>query len=167
MSEENTELEQGPSKSQLKREAEAMTKLGEQLAALDRSQLGRLNLADNILTAIHDYRKIRQHGARKRQLHYLGKLLRKIDVSDIVSQLDSLNKQSQEQNRAFHELEQWRDKLLKDDQALTELLNTHPDIDRQHIRQLIRTARNEQTANKPPAAARSLFKYLRSMLLSD
>ena len=144
-----------------------MTKLGEQLVNLDTGQLGRLNLADNILAAINEYRKIRQHGARKRQLHYLGKLLRKIEVSDITSQLDSLNTQSQQQTRAFHELEQWRDKLLNDDEALTRLLETHPTIDRQHIRQLIRTARKEQQQNKPPAAARSLFKYLRSILLPD
>ena len=144
-----------------------MTKLGEQLTQLDKSQLARLNLEDNVLAAISEYRKIKQHGARKRQLLYLGKLLRKIDVNEIISQLESFSTQSQQQNRAFHELEQWRDKLLTDDQALTELMNTFPNIDRQHIRQLIRAARKEQSQNKPPAAARSLFKYLRSMLHTD
>lgn len=167
MSDENTDFDTAPSKSQLKREAEAMTQLGEQLTKLDNGQLARLDLADNILAAIAEFRKIRSHGARKRQLLYLGKLLRQIDVSDILAQLDAFKNQSQQQNRAFHELEQWRDRLLSDDQALTELLNVHPTMDRQHIRQLIRAARKEQSQNKPPAAARSLFKYLRSEILSD
>ena len=165
MSDDKHDLEQAPSKTQLKREAEAMTRLGEQLLGLDNGQLGRLNLTDSILSAITEYRKIKQHGARKRQLLYLGKLLRKIDVSEIQDQLESFKSQAQQQNRAFHELEQWRDRLLTDDQALTELLNSYPGMDRQHIRQLIRAARKEQSQNKPPAAARSLFKYLRNAIL--
>mgnify|MGYP001102894059 CR=1 FL=1 len=167
MSDDNNDLEQAPSKTQLKREAEAKTRLGEQLLKLDNGQLGRLNLGDNILAAISEYHKIKSNGARKRQLLYLGKLLRSTDASEILAQLDAFKTESQQQNRAFHELEQWRDRLLTDDQALTELLNSYPDMDRQHIRQLIRTARQEQSRNKPPTAARSLFKYLRSTILAD
>ena len=163
MSDELPDPNPAPSKSQLKRDAQAMIKLGEQLVSLDEKQLRHISIPDNILEAINTARKIRQHGARKRQLLFLGKLLRLIDATEISSQLASLNTQSKQEAQAFHRLEQWRDKLLANDQALTELLNDYPDTDRQHIRQLIRTARNEQQSNKPPAAARILFRYLRSI----
>ncbi len=164
MSDEINDADLPPSKSQLKREAQAMTRLGEQLVALDDKKLRQLTLAENLFDAIIATRKIKQHGARKRQLLFLGKLLRQIDTSEITSQLAAFDTQSKQQAQAFHQLEQWRDKLLADDQAMTELLNEYPAMDRQHIRQLIRSARKEQQLNKPPAAARSLFKYLRSVI---
>lgn len=153
-----------PSKSQLKREAQAQTRLGEQLVSLEEKQLRQLGLADDILEAVLTARRIKQHGARKRQLLYLGKLLRRIDTTPLQEQLSAATGQSSEEARALHLLEHWRDRLLADDQALTELLNEYPAVDHQHIRQLIRTARREQTQQKPPAAARRLFRYLRSVL---
>lgn len=167
MSEQTPEPSLPPSKSQLKRDAQALTKLGEQLVSLDEKQLSQFNLPDNIRDAIVTTRKIRQHGARKRQLLFLAKLLRKANSSEIILQMATLNTQTKQQARAFHQLEQWRDKLLADDQALTDLLNEHPNIDAQHIRQLIRAARKDQQLNKPPASARSLFRYLRSIILDD
>ena len=164
MSDEFDDNDQLISKSQLKREAHAITRLGEQLVELDEKKLRQFELPENILDAVLAARKIRAHGARKRQLLYLGKLLRTIDTSDISARLASLNNQSKEDAAAFQRLEQWRDRLLADDQALTELLNEHPALDVQHIRQLIRTARKEQQETKPPAAARSLFRYLRDSI---
>lgn len=167
MSEQTPESSLPPSKSQLKRDAQALIKLGEQLISLDEKQLRQLSLPDNIRDATIAARKIRQHGARKRQLLFLGKLLRKTNSSEIAQQLATLNTQTKQQARAFHQLEQWRDKLLADDQALTALLNEYPAIDGQHIRQLIRTARKEQQQNKPPSTARTLFRYLRSMMMDS
>ena len=167
MSEQTPESPLPPSKSQLKRDAQALIKLGEQLVALDEKQLSQFDLPVNIRDAIVTTRKIRQHGARKRQLLFLAKLLRKANSSEITQQMASLNTQTKQQARAFHQLEQWRDKLLADDQALTDLLNEYPSIDAQHIRQLIRAARKDQQLNKPPASARSLFRYLRSIILDD
>ncbi len=167
MSDEIPDTPRPPSKSQLKRDALAITKLGEQLVALEEKQLRQFSLPENILDAVIATRKIRQHGARKRQLLFLGRLLRQIDASEIDAQLLSVKAQSKEHAQAFQKLEQWRDKLLADDQALTTLLNDYPDMDHQHIRQLIRTARKEQQQNKPPASARSLFRYLRSILMSE
>lgn len=166
MSDETNDGASLPSKSQLKREARAMTKLGEQLVSLDDKQLRHLQLAEPVLDAVLTARKIKQHGARKRQLLFLGKLLRQTDTSEISARLEALHGLAQQEARAFHQLEQWRDKLLADDDALTQLLNEYPAVDSQHIRQLIRSARREQQLNKPPSAARSLFRYLRSMLLA-
>lgn len=157
----------GPSKSQLKRDAQALTKLGEQLVSLDEKVLRQFALPDNIRDAVMAARKIRQHGAHKRQLLYLGKLLRQIDTDDIAARLAALHTQSKQAAMAFARLEQWRDKLLADDQAVTALLNNYPAMDSQHLRQLIRSARKEQQLNKPPAAARSLFRYLRTMIMGD
>lgn len=164
MSDEIPDTEAGPSKSQLKRDARASTRLGEQLVALDEGQLRRFDLPDNILEAVITARKIKQHGAHKRQLLYLGKLLRQIDTDALRQQLLALQNQSSETTATLHRIEQWRDKLLSDDQHVTALLNDYPAIDSQHLRQLIRTARKEQQQGKPPAASRSLFRYLRSFL---
>lgn len=161
----DTDTDLGPSRSQLKRDAEAMTKLGAQLVSLDEKVLRQFPLPENILDAVIAARKIRQRGAHKRQLHFIGKLLRLIDTDAITSQLASLHTQSRQEAMAFQRLEQWRDKLLADDQAVTTLLNEYPAMDSQHLRQLIRSARKEQQLNKPPAAARSLFRYLRSIIL--
>jgi len=166
MSDEIPDNELPPSKSQLKRDAQAMTKLGEQLVSLEEKQLRQFSLPENIFDAVIAARKIRQHGARKRQLMFLGKLLRQIDTSEINIHLESLRSQSKEEALAFQRLEQWRDKLLADDQALTALSNDYPAVDHQHIRQLIRTARKEQQQNKPPASTRALFRYLRSIILN-
>jgi len=160
----DTDTDLAPSKSQLKRDALALTKLGEQLVGLDEKQLRQVTLADNIRDAVIAARKIKQHGAHKRQLLYLGKLLRQTDTSEISTYLNSLHTQSIQDARAFQQLEQWRDRLLADDQALTELLNDYPAIDRQHIRQLIRAARKEQEQGKPPSATRNLFRYLRTSI---
>lgn len=110
MSDEIPDPSPTPSKSQLKREAQALTKLGEQLVSLDEKQLQQISLPENIRETIIATRKIRQHGARKRQLLFLGKLLRQTDTSEISVQLTSLHTQSKQDAQVFHQLEQWREK---------------------------------------------------------
>ena len=150
------------SKSQLKRESHALTDLGKELVELAQSELKKIPLDERLLEAIALAHRIKERGGRKRQLQYIGKLLRTADVEPILAAMEGLKLEHAKDNARQHRLEQWRDRLLEEgDTALGELLSEHPDADRQHLRQLLRNAQKEQSQNKPPKSARELFKYLR------
>jgi len=159
--------EQAPfvSKSQLKREAHALLDLGKKLVQLDNASLAKIPLPDNLLDAIHSAKKIRQHGALKRQLQFIGKLMRKTDAEPIQAAYEAATHHYRADTRQLHKIENWRDRLLGEgDHALGELLSEYPDADRQHLRQLMRSASKERERNKPPRAARELFQYLKSLV---
>ena len=156
-----------PSKSQRKRDAEAQQKLGEQLVSLDAKHLHQFALPETLLDAILAAQKIKQHGGRKRQLQYIGKLMRQIDTTPIEVKLHELQHQHQQGAAALHLIEQWRERLLQEDHATTELMEAYPAFDSQQLRQMIRTTRQEQKQNKPPKTYRELFRYLRSVILAE
>lgn len=150
------------SKSQLKRESHALSDLGKALVELPQSKLNKIPLEEGLKEAITLARRIPERGGRKRQLQYVGKLLRTMDAEPILAAMEKLELEHAHENARMHRLEQWRDRLLKEgDSALAELLAQHPDTDRQHLRQLLRNAQKEREHNKPPKSARELFKYLR------
>lgn len=153
------------SKSQRKREMHALQSLGEELVNLSKDQFEKITLTEELHDAVIEARNISQHGARKRQLQYIGKLMRSIDPEPIQQQLDTIKGQSTQAVQALHTIERWRDQLLESgDQALEKLLEQYPQTDRQYIRQLLRNARNEIKANKPPKSTRALFRYLRDII---
>jgi ribosome-associated protein len=152
------------SKSQMKREMHALQALGEELVKLPNDQFDKMELPDDLRNAILEARRIHQRGAHKRQLQYIGRLMRDIDAEPIQEQLDTLRGHSQRAAQQLHHIERWRDRLLHEgDAALEELLQQYPDADRQNLRQLQRNAHKETLANKPPRAARALFRYLREL----
>ncbi|MDH5178808.1 MAG: DUF615 domain-containing protein [Gammaproteobacteria bacterium] len=164
---DNIDQPEAPSKSQLKRDAQALQDLGTELLQLDNASLQRCALPEALLDAVLAARKIKQHGARKRQLQYIGKLMRGIDPAPIEAELNRLRQLHLQSNATFHLIEQWRDRLLQDEQSLAELIEQYPQLDRQHLRQLIRNARSEQAQNKPPRHVRNLFRYLREIIQSE
>ncbi|MCW8917448.1 MAG: ribosome-associated protein [Gammaproteobacteria bacterium] len=150
------------SKSQLKRESHALTDLGKKLVELSRSKLSKIPLEEDLAEAIALAQRIKERGGRKRQLQYVGKLLRNADAEPIIAALEKLEIEHAQENARLHRLEQWRERLLHEgDNALGELLANNPGLDRQQLRQLLRNAHKEQEQNKPPKSARELFKYLR------
>lgn len=150
------------SKSQLKRESHALTDLGKELVELHQNKLDKIPLDEKLQDAIALVHRVKARGGRKRQLQYIGKLLRTADIEPILAAMDGLKLEDAQENARLHRLEQWRDRLLEEgDTALSELLSQYPDADRQHLRQLLRNAQKEQSQNKPPKSARELFKYLR------
>lgn len=152
------------SRSQIKREMEALQDLGETLVTLKAEQLAAIHLSDKLRDAIIAARAITERGARRRQLQYIGKLMRDVDAEPIRQALDTLNNRGRQAAAQFHRLERWRDRLLNEgDAALSEFIEEHPAADRQRIRQLLRNAQREIQADKPPAAARALFRYLREV----
>jgi len=152
------------SKSQRKRDMHALQDLGQQLVELPKEQFEKIAMEERLRDAITDARHIRQHGARKRQLQYIGKIMRSIDAEPIQEQLDTLQGQSNQAAQALHNIERWRDRLLKDgDNTLEELVKQYQQADRQYLRQLLRNAQKETLANKAPKSARTLFRYLREL----
>lgn len=150
------------SRSQRKRDVEALQDLGRELSRLSKDQLKKMDLPENLLVALLEYQRISSHGAMRRQMQFIGKVMREIeDVEAIVEQLAALRGESAAAKAEFHALERWRARLLEDDDALTEWLDAHPDGDAQQLRQLIRNARREAAQGKPPRSSRELFRLLR------
>lgn len=158
------DTDESPSRSQLKREAEALQDLGLALVELPPNKYNRIDMPDNLREAINLARRITAHGGKRRQLQYIGKLMRSLDAEPIRAQLEAFQQQDRRSAQQFHQLEQLRDQLIEvGDTAIGDILERYPHADRQHLRQLIRQAQQERDKNKPPAAARSLFKYLREL----
>lgn len=161
----------GPSRSQQRREALEVLELGERLASLSDAQLARLPIPDTLLPHIVETRRITSHIARKRQLAYLAKQMRREDEETLHAIRDALDAQGETARRevaAIHRVEQWRERLLDGgDEALAQLLDQHPRADRQHLRQLVRNALQERRLNKPPHAYRELFRELKSLLVIE
>lgn len=155
-----------PSKSQIKRDMLALSELGAQLVDLPPATLAKLPLPDELASAIRECQAISKHGGRKRQLKFIGKLMREIDVEPIRTMLEQLSAPQRNEVKQFHLVEQWRDRLLEEgDQALTALLEQYPNADRQQLRQLLRNARNTKLSEaKRKTAGREIFKLLRELL---
>ena len=155
------------SRSQRKREMEALQEIGERLVTLNASQLGQLDLPENLRDAVKEAKRLTANGAIRRQKQYIGKLMRSIDPAPIEAKFAEWDGSSREQAAKFHQLERWRDRLLADDKAISDLVLAHPRADVQHLRTLIRNAHKEQAANRPPKSSRELFKELRQLMLEE
>jgi len=152
------------SKSQLRRDALEVKSLAARLIALSPSALAALPLDEPVRTAIAEARRIRSNVARKRQLQFVAKLLRREDPEPIADALAALDDGARQLSARQHRCEAWRDRLLESgDQALGELLRLRPDVDAPALRQFMRRAAQEVERARPPAAARSLFRLLREM----
>jgi len=159
------------SRTQRKLASKSLQQLGQRLAALRDSERAALDLPADILEAVADLNSMRSHIARKRQMLYLGKLLRRMDTGDIIDQLDHSEQQTRQQVASQHRAERWRDHLLSHgDQALQSLLahllsvadsaSEQPATEPQQWRSLLRQAQQQLRAGKPPAASRKLYRLL-------
>jgi ribosome-associated protein len=155
-----------PSKSQLKRDMTALQKLGEELVSEPKERVMRVPMPEDVREVILACQKIKDHEGRRRQMQFVGKKMRTLEEDEIAAiqkVLDSWKGASKAETAAMHALERRREKLLADDNALTQLLERHPDVDAQHLRALIRNARKEQAENKPPKAYREIFQILKQL----
>ena len=155
-----------PSKSQLKREMTALQKLGQVLVDAPRDRVRKVPMPEDVMEAILECQQITSHEGRRRQLQYVGKKMRTLadaEVAAIQKIVDSWRGASKAEAAALHRIERQRDRLLADDEALTELRSQHPELDIQHLRTLIRNARKEQAEAKPPKAYREIFQILKSL----
>jgi len=152
------------SKTQLKKQSKDITSFGQAITLLNQNQLEQLNLPSDINNAIEDYKKIKSLSAKKRQLLFIGRLLRSTDLHEAFIQYEAIKNHSQHANQQFHLVEQWRDKLIQSPDAITEFINQFPKTDVQQLRSLIKNSINEIEKNKPLKSSRSLFKIIQSIL---
>ncbi|RLA21413.1 MAG: ribosome-associated protein [Gammaproteobacteria bacterium] len=154
------------SKSQLKRESVELQKLGRDLADLSVEKIESAGFSGELQSALL-LAKQSKKGAHKRQIKYIGKLLRSMDCQPMIDYLDRANNASAEAVRELHQAEQWRDRFLEEgDAALSDFLKQFSGADRQSLRQMIRSAQQEAKLQKPPKTARILFRYLRELVSS-
>ena len=149
------------SKSEIKRDAEELKKLGIELVNLSKNEIVKIPLDEDLLYAIELAQKIKKEGYR-RQIQYIGKLLRSRDIEPITLALNKLKNRHNQQVAIFHKLEKLRDELIETGDAET-IIGLFPNADRQQLRTLARLAKKELTANKPPKTARQIFQYLKDL----
>jgi len=158
------DLYDGPSKSQLKRDSHHLVDVGEEILKLSHEDIDSLHLPDELGEAINTALKIKSRSGLKRQRLYIGKLLRAIDSAAIEAQLRKIQHRHDTNTAHFKRLEKWRDSLIENDKTtLNKVIAHFPEINRQHINQLIRSSHQEKKHDKPPAASRKLFKYLQQL----
>ncbi len=153
------------SKTEMKNDMLALQKLGTDIVNLSKGDLSTIPLTDETLAdAIHTARRIKQHEGLRRQMQYIGKLLRAIDTTDIEKAFQQLQDGRRKQSQHFQKLEQWRDQLIEQGHsAVEQVIEKYPQGDRQHLRQLITAANKEKSLNKPPTNARKLFRYIKEL----
>lgn len=160
---EEEPLYSGPSKSSRKREMHALQGLGEQLVALSADQLAKVPIPDDLFAAVKDAKRFTKHEARRRQMQYIGRLMRHIDPEPIQAQLDVFNGVSKAEVARQHRLERLRTEFMENEQVAGQIAETWPGADLQHLRVLRRNALKERDHNKPPRAFRELFRVLRDL----
>ena len=149
------------SKTQRKREMHALQALGAALVALPPAQLESLPLPEELADAVREAHRIASHEAKRRHMQYIGRIMREVDAEPIRAALEDLQGRSGAARARHRRIEQWRDRLLADDAALTEFASEHAHADLQALRTLIRNARAEIASRRAPHAQRALFRALR------
>lgn len=152
-----------PSKSQRKRDMHALQEMGAELVELSAERLGRIEMPDDLREALREAQRLTRHEARRRQMQYIGRLMRDVDPAPIREALDAVKGASAIETARQHRLEKLRERLLEDEAVLTEIAAAHPGADITRLKQLRRGALHEREAGKPPKNFRELFRLLREI----
>jgi len=158
------QTDERPSKSQRKRDVHELQKLGTQLVELSAEQLSRFDLPERLAEAIAEARRIRDFEGRRRQMQFIGKLMREVEAAPIRAQLDLIKGVAHESTATQHLIERWRDRLLGEDDALTLFATEYPHGDLQRLRSLIASVKRDRANNRPPKNYRELFRALRDII---
>ena len=160
--------EEGKSKSQIKREMHELQKLGEELVALSAAARAKIPLDDELQDALQLADKLgNKREALRRHIQVIGRLMRTRDLEPIEQALALLRNTNQAATRQFHKVENWRDKLIADSDAVTEFIAAYPEVDVQQLRQLIRNAKKEQEKQQPPKYYRELFQLIKPLIIEE
>ncbi|AAF95677.1 Putative alpha helix protein [Vibrio cholerae] len=154
------------SRTELKNDMLALQKLGEELVELKPSALAKFPLPEDLAEAIKDAQRFKNE-ARRRQLQYIGKLMRHIDPEPLQAALDKLRNKHSQTTALLHKLEQLRDRIVAEgDSAIEVAMEQYPEADRQRLRLLARQASKEKAGNKPPKSSREIFQLLKEAMLA-
>ena len=159
-----TSNEEKPSKTQRKKAVHELQGLGEELVELSEERLAAVEMPERLRDAVMAARRITAHEARRRQMQYIGKLMRKVDAEPIRTAIDAARSQSVGRTAAHKRIEAWRERLLANDAALMELLRAFPQADIQRLGELIRGTSHEREAHQPPHNYRELYQALRALI---
>lgn len=156
------------SRTEMKRYMDQLQELGRRITELRPDQQAQVPMDERLRAAVEEMARITSNGAKKRHLNFIGKLMRNEDEDAIREAIERFDSASEAHNQRFHRLERLRDRLLDENTersqtALNEILSSYPECDIQHLRTLIRNAVKERAENKPPAAFRKIFQYLREL----
>ncbi len=162
--ESDEHFEERPSKTQRKKAMHELQSLGERLVGLNAEQLARVELPDPLREAVQEAARIKGHEARRRQMQYIGRLMRDVDPGPIRETLQAWEGRSRAHAAREHDIGRWRDRLLEEEQALSEFARLHPRADLQHLRALVRQAIAERESGRPPKSYRELFRALRDAI---
>ena len=153
-----------PSRTQRKKEVSALQDLGAELMALNDQQLARIALPERLRDAVLEARRITTFEAKRRQLQYIGKLMRGVEAEPIRAALDAVHAHSRGATVTHKRAEAWRERLLSAPGAVNELLAEHPQMDGRRLRVLVRAALRERAEGRPPRAFRQLYQALRALI---
>lgn len=158
------DLEFEKSKSQVKREMEALQALGRKLTELKPAQLKKVPMSEDLTHAIKESYNIRQNEAKRRHLQFIGKLMRSEDAEAIQFAIDQFDSSSQRYAQELHQMESWRDRLISGgNDVLSSFISDNPDTDVQHLRALVRNAKKDHDQKKNTGAGKKLFQYIRTI----
>jgi len=157
-----SDADAAPSKTRRKHAMHALQDLGEALVALDPRRLKELDLPERLMDAVIQARGIRAHEGRRRQIQYIGKLMRDVDPAPVQAALEAWARGPREEHARFAAVERWRDRLLVEPAALNEFVGAYPQADRRHLESLIHDANLERTRGGPPHRYRELFRQLKA-----
>jgi ribosome-associated protein len=163
-------LAERPSKTRRKQDSHDLQVLGAALVELPESRLALLPLGEPLLEAVHAYKRTRSHEGRRRQMQYIGKLMRAVDSEPIRQAVAEAQLGSARDSLALHLAERWRAELIASDDAMTRWIAKHPQSDVQQLRSLVRAARKDaaaQTELRSGRAYRELFQFIKSMQAHD
>ena len=159
-----------PSKTRQKQASHALQDLGEAVVALPDARIDALQIAEQLLDAIRTYKKTRTHEGKRRQMQYIGKLMRIHDVEPIRQAVTDMQLGRAKDSLALHQSERWRAELIADDDAATRWITEHPQTDVQQLRSLIRAARKDAALvpeKRSGRAFRELFQFIKQHAVDD
>lgn len=159
------DADEGPSRTQLKLESDALQRLGEELLELPDSRLDAIGMEENLRQALREAKKITAHGGRKRQLQYIGKLMRQVEAEPLREAVAAFKLGHAHDQLRLHKLEALREELIASDEALQRYIGAHPGVDVQQLRSLVRSARKDAAANPEARSGRGfreLFQFLKA-----
>ena len=154
------------SKTELKKDSKKIQQFGRKISELTLNNIEAFKFPVNIYEATVDLKNLKSNSAKKRQVQYLGKLLREIDLTDAFIIMKQLKVSSQKEIQRNHIIEDWRDKLLNNNESITEFVDLYPNINRQSLRQTILNAQKEKNNNKPPKYSKQLFKFIKDIIMT-
>ncbi len=152
------------SKTKRKQQMHELQDIGEELVELSKDALSKIPMSEDLLDAIKEYKRLNSHEARRRQMQFIGKIMRKEDTAPIREKLEQIRDSSTAATALLHRIERYRNDMIAKDEAITQFLADYPNASVQELRTLVRNTRKEAELSKPPKSFRELFQLIKATM---